>query len=148
MDQRTISTYTMSRNRISMIWAGMSLPLTLLTALTVILLTCAVPSACLAAGSQALQKAVPAYSCSPAEAVSPAAHASGKAASTAAHTSDKAVSTAADTSADPISLTSCQITLSKDTYTYNGKTHTPSARISYEGASLRKDRDYTVTYAG
>lgn len=90
------------------IWAGMSLPLTILSALTVILLSLAVPAIC--------------------RAEKPAAAAS---------------LSAGDES---ISLTSCQITLSKDVYTYNGKTHTPSARITYEGTSLRKNRDFTVSY--
>jgi len=49
---------------------------------------------------------------------------------------------------NPISASKCSFKLSTTTYTYNGKVKTPSVTIKdSKGTVLKKDTDYTVTYA-
>ena len=46
------------------------------------------------------------------------------------------------------SVSSCKISLSATSYAYNGKTRTPSVTVKdAAGNTLKKDTDYTVTYA-
>ena len=48
----------------------------------------------------------------------------------------------------PINVSKCKITLSTTSYTYNGKTKTPSVTVkNASGKKLKKGTDYTVTYA-
>lgn len=45
------------------------------------------------------------------------------------------------------SLSQSSIALSKYSYTYTGKACTPAVSVKYDGASLKKGTDYTVTYS-
>ena len=40
-----------------------------------------------------------------------------------------------------------KVTLSKKTYTYNGKSHKPSVTVKFDGKKLVKGTDYTLSYA-
>lgn len=41
----------------------------------------------------------------------------------------------------------CQVTLSKTSYTYNGKAKKPEVTVTYDGEKLKKNKDYTVLYS-
>ena len=43
-------------------------------------------------------------------------------------------------------LSAASVTLSKKAYTYNGKAKTPDVKVTLEGKTLTKGKDYTVTY--
>lgn len=54
-----------------------------------------------------------------------------------------------DASGEPatkIPLTYCKATLSKSSYTYNGKVKKPAVTITYNGIALKKGTDYTIKY--
>lgn len=44
-------------------------------------------------------------------------------------------------------ISSSTVTLSRTSYTYNGKTHTPSVTVKANGTPLKQDTDYTVAYS-
>ena len=46
-----------------------------------------------------------------------------------------------------IKMSSCSISLSTTSYTYNGKARTPAVTVTYKGKKLVKDTDYTVSYS-
>lgn len=45
-----------------------------------------------------------------------------------------------------ISIEGCQVTLSQDSYIYNGMEHKPSVTVTCEGNTLVRNKDYTVAY--
>lgn len=45
------------------------------------------------------------------------------------------------------SINDATITLSQNTYVYDGLTKTPSIVVKYKGNVLKKDADYTVSYS-
>lgn len=47
---------------------------------------------------------------------------------------------------DVISISDAQITLSEDSYVYDGTAKTPQVTVTYDGAELIQDTDYTVEY--
>lgn len=50
-------------------------------------------------------------------------------------------------STDRIAISNCQITLSQDSYTYNGMAKRPDVTVTYQGKTLTKNVDYTVAYS-
>ncbi len=51
------------------------------------------------------------------------------------------------TSAEQIAISQCQITLSQDSYIYNGMAKQPNVTVRYGEETLTKNKDYTVTYS-
>lgn len=46
-----------------------------------------------------------------------------------------------------LSSANTQVSLSRSSYNYNGKTHTPSVIVKYKGKVLKNKTDYTVSYS-
>lgn len=46
-----------------------------------------------------------------------------------------------------VEIEDCSVTLSKTSYTYDGKTKEPSVTVKYGSTKLKKGTDYTVTYS-
>ena len=47
----------------------------------------------------------------------------------------------------PVKISKCKLKLSTTSYAYNGKVRTPSVKVTYGSKTLKKNTDYTVTYA-
>ncbi|MCD8329468.1 MAG: Ig-like domain-containing protein, partial [Lachnospiraceae bacterium] len=46
----------------------------------------------------------------------------------------------------PAAMTDCEITLDKESYTYNGNVQAPTVTVTCDAGTLAEDADYTVTY--
>ncbi len=47
----------------------------------------------------------------------------------------------------PVDISLCTITLSSSSYTYDGSAKKPTVTVKYEGSTLKKDTDYTLSYS-
>ena len=51
-------------------------------------------------------------------------------------------------SAKEKTIQNCKITLSQNSYTYDGNEHKPSVKVTFDGKTLTEGKDYTLTYKG